>query len=80
MEKDVICERVKTNQPRAFMQSISNVVGKLVRPAADCVPTWGGSTQAGQRERRLAGVGRTQVVAGGGGFEWLEQSTAARIG
>lgn len=41
-------------------------------------PTWGGCAQAGDGERPLAGVGRAQVVAGGGGFERLERG--ARVG
>lgn len=40
-------------------------------------PTWGGTPQAGDRERCLTGVGRTQDIAGGRGFKWLGQRAAA---
>lgn len=39
--------------------------------------TWGRSTQAGHGERRLAGVGRTQVITGGREFEGLQHGAAA---
>lgn len=50
----------------------------LPLPCRPRSPTWGGRVQAGDGDRPLAGVGRAQVVAGGGGFERLER--CARIG
>ena len=52
-------------------------LGVRVRPGAGGAGrTWGGSTQAGHRQCCLAGVGRVEVLAGGGGLEGQQQGVS----